>query len=368
MAENSVIHISANTSESNGDQLSIKEIDLPLYKYGLMFRHDINGYFDDDIKRRKQKIKSFVLTLWQLFCILHLLICLLSVKNGRVPDYYFDVVQYIGGITEFFYVMGINGSILSLVVIILLNKKEINYFRWLDIIKVLKGIKNMSAIKIHDKNVHKIFVRKVNYGLIFVKILIKINALLLVLVSITGLYLFYDLKNMLIYGILSVVKFYLFFVSAIVVISYGFFYYFIVCYYCKLRFKSFNNRVMKTISSQIFYSRKKFNALIEEHNSICNDINVHNKFWKYYSFTITYTLIPINLMALQQVFFEDIMISMLILVIILLIVFLSSQVMLNSITASINKEASNSYKILIRLYLDSNSYIKFKDRIKVEQN
>jgi hypothetical protein len=44
MEENSVIHISANTSESNGDQLSIKEIDLPLYKYGLMFRHDINGY------------------------------------------------------------------------------------------------------------------------------------------------------------------------------------------------------------------------------------------------------------------------------------------------------------------------------------
>jgi hypothetical protein len=293
---------------------------------------------------------------------------LLSVKNGRVPDYYFDVVQYIGGITEFFYAMGINSLILSLVVIILLNKKEINYFRWLDIIKVLKGIKNMNSIKIHDKNVHKIFVRKIKYVLIFAKILIKIDTFSLVLVSITGLYLFYDVKDMLIYGILSVVKFHLFFISMVIVISYGFFYYFIVCYYCKLRFKSFNDKVMKTISSQIFYSRKKFKALIEEHNSICNDINVHNKFWKYYSFAITYTLIPINLMILQQVFFEDIIIPILILAVIFFVVFLSSQVTVNSITASINKEASISYKILIRLYLDSNSYIKFKDRIKVEQN
>jgi hypothetical protein len=125
---------------------------------------------------------------------------------------------------------------------------------------------------------------------------------------------------------------------------------------------------MKTISSQIFYSRKNFKALIEEHNSICNDIKLHNKFWKYYSLAITYVLIPINLMTLQQIFFEDIMIPILILATIFLVVFLSSQVMLNSITASINKEASNSYKILIRLYLDSNSYIKFKDQIKVEQN
>jgi hypothetical protein len=368
MAQNSVIHISANTSESNGDQLSIKEIDLPLYKYGLMFRHDINGYFDDYIKRRKQKIKSFALTVWLLFCFLHFLICLLSVKNGRVPDYYFDVIQYVGGITEYFYAMGINGLILSLVVIILLNKKEINYFRWLDIIKVLKGIKSMNAIKIHDKNVHKIFVHKINYLLILAKISIKINVLFLVLVSITSLYLFYDLKDMLIYGILSAVKFSLFFISMIVAISYGFVYYFIVCYYCKLRFKSFNDKVMKTIISRLFYTRKKFKVLAEEHNSICNDINLHNKFWKYYSFAITYTLIPTNLMTLQQVFFEDIMIPILILAIIFLVVFLSSQVMLNSITASVNSEASNSYKILIRLYLDSSSYMKLKDRIKVEQN
>jgi hypothetical protein len=121
-------------------------------------------------------------------------------------------------------------------------------------------------------------------------------------------------------------------------------------------------------SLRLIGSCKKFKALIEEHNSICNDIKLHNKFWKYYSFAITYTLIPINLMTLQQVFFEDIIIPILILAIIFLVVFSSSQVMLNSITASINKEASISYKILIRLNLDSNSYIKFKDRIKVEQN
>ncbi len=33
-----------NESENNDDGLVINDIDLPLYKYGLMFRYDINNY------------------------------------------------------------------------------------------------------------------------------------------------------------------------------------------------------------------------------------------------------------------------------------------------------------------------------------
>jgi hypothetical protein len=54
-----------------------------------------------------------------------------------------------------------------------------------------------------------------------------------------------------------------------------------------------------------FLTRKKFDQLITEHNSICNDIKSYDQFWKKYTFALTYSLIPINLMAIHELFFEE---------------------------------------------------------------
>jgi hypothetical protein len=49
--------------------------------------------------------------------------------------------------------------------------------------------------------------------------------------------------------------------------------------------------------------------IIREHNNICNDILKYEKFWKSFYFVLTYAIIPINLMCLQQLLFDDIVLA-----------------------------------------------------------
>jgi len=104
-----------NGLENNDFSPVINDIDLPLYKYGLMFRYDINNYFDTDIKKRKQNFKFYAVIIWILVNFLRISICLINVENGRVAKYYFDIIQYIGGLTEFYKVLlHFNGELLVL--------------------------------------------------------------------------------------------------------------------------------------------------------------------------------------------------------------------------------------------------------------
>jgi hypothetical protein len=247
----------------------------------------------------------------------------------------------------------------------ILNNRESNNFEWIHIIKVLKGLQNESTIRIYDKNLYKKFAEKVRYILSLLRIQISINGLFLVLSSIIIVIIFYDLKEIIIYGILSGLIYCGFLNTFFIIMSYSFFYYLIVCFYCKLRFKLFNSKLLRTKKVQIFLSSKTVFELTEEHNNICNNIILHNKFWSKYLFAMTYTIIPINLMVLQQILFEDLLLASFYFMIFFEIFWLFSHLMINSITASINKESSNSYKYLFKFYVDSNPNIGFKNKIKV---
>jgi ABC-type transport system involved in Fe-S cluster assembly fused permease/ATPase subunit len=94
---------------------------------------------------------------------------------------------------------------------------------------------------------------------------------------------------------------YLFWASSIVpVITFSFLYYLIVCYYCKIRFKSFNDYLnsLKDAKIRAFINYKTVDQLIKDRNSICSDTKNYNKFWQKYYFALTYTLISINLLTL----------------------------------------------------------------------
>jgi len=287
------------------------------------------------------------------------------IKNGKIPNYFFDITPHLGGITQYFYLMAISASVLVLRVINIFNNKNINYFRWIEIIEVLKCVKGMDTIGMNDKNKFKIFIKKVNILTSMLKVTLKLNNLLLIIMLITVLILFYEIKDLIIYGILSAFKFFVFFVSAAITILYGLFYYFIVCYYCKMRFKSFNEKLERMTKIQKFFHHEKVLDLIKEHNSICYHIFIYNKFWKKYSFTIVYSLIPCNLMSLQQLFYEDINIGVRGLAIVFTIGTLFSLFQLNSIMASINTEASKSYKFLFKLLLNIKSNVNISIKIKV---
>ena len=124
------------------------------------------------------------------------------------------------------------------------------------------------------------------------------------MLSLTILIIFFDISDFIRYGIISAILlvFCVFYVFS--VISFSFLYYFIVCYYFKFRFKSFNNSILLNSSSQLFLRFKFIDKLIKDHNKICYDIKVYNKFWQKYYLVICYSLIPFNLLLLHGIIFE----------------------------------------------------------------
>jgi len=136
MDQNSETGIKNNVPEIDDDHLHIDNIDSAIYKYGFIYRYDINNYFDTEDKKRKQKFKHQALRVWLMFCALRTLISLKNNKNGNLPIYYFDIVQYVGGIVQFCYLSVIIGAIMGFVLLKLFNIENSIHFQWLDIIQV----------------------------------------------------------------------------------------------------------------------------------------------------------------------------------------------------------------------------------------
>jgi hypothetical protein len=128
--------------------LTIPDIDKPLYKHGLIYKHDINNYFDDNKRKKKQRMKTLALSVWILFNIFRYSFYLMFNKNGRVPLYYFDVAQDVGGIAVYYYGGAILFGIFGLRIIYLFNFSDSSHFEWLEIIKHIKGLK-VSNLNIH---------------------------------------------------------------------------------------------------------------------------------------------------------------------------------------------------------------------------
>ncbi len=156
--------------------------------------------------------------------------------------------------------------------------------------------------------------------------------------------------------------------SIVIVISYSFLYYFIVCYYCKVRFKSFNNCLKSLLNgkSNSFLELKTVDKLIEDHNSICLDTNLYNKFWQKYYFALTYTLIPFNLLALQLLF-ENLDLIPFVITLSISFETMGSFLMFTTITASINSEALKSYKALNKLFSLMSYSTNVGHKVKVTQ-
>jgi hypothetical protein len=93
------------------------------------------------------------------------------------------------------------------------------------------------------------------------------------------------------------------------IIGFSFLYYFIVCFYCKTRFKSFNNYLQSLLDAKcrVFLKFKVIDQLIEDHNSICLNIELKTSFGRNTIFALTYILIAVNLLVLQLLLFEKLM-------------------------------------------------------------
>jgi hypothetical protein len=143
---------------------------------------------------------------------------------------------------------------------------------------------------------------------------------------------------------------------------YSLLFYFMSCYYTEIRFKVLNKNMSRNSKLPVF---KLTERIIREHNNICNDISKYDKFWKSFYFTLTYIIIPMNLMLLQQLILDDIVFTAISIYSLGVIIYLFSHKILNLISVSVNKNASKSHMFLFKFQTKFLSSINVKQRIKV---
>jgi hypothetical protein len=137
-------------SESIDEDLVIKDIDSPLYKYLFFYRIDINSCFVSDRQKLVQKIKSNIFSICLFIFIIRYGILLKIFKNKSI--YYLDILQYFGEFPQFYYLCAIFVLIFCFRILHIFNHSNSNDYEWLNIIKVLNGSQSLDSLKFYNKN------------------------------------------------------------------------------------------------------------------------------------------------------------------------------------------------------------------------
>jgi hypothetical protein len=173
-----------------------------------------------------------------------------------------------------------------------------------------------------------------------IQILIKHFGFLIFFSLIVLTFLVSNTTETLFFGILNAVFHGLWTNYALGVQIYSFLFYFMPCYYFEIRIKILSNNISRNSKLSVV---KLTARIIREHNNICNNIFEYNKFWKSFYFTLMYTIIPMNLMHLQQLLLDDIVLTTILIYSMVAIIYLFSHIILNLISVSVNTNASKSY-------------------------
>ena len=79
---------------------------------------------------------------------------------------------------------------------------------------------------------------------------------------------------------------------------------YLIFYYFQLRCIKVNKKLLN-LYSDVELDNRSAEAVISDHNSICSQIANYNKFWQKHYSGIIFTVIPISLVLLHQVLFEE---------------------------------------------------------------
>jgi hypothetical protein len=349
-------------SENSNISSVIEDIDLPLYKYGLIHKQNINNYLATNKQKKFQTIKSYASTAILLLVIIRTLLQLRFYKNPNYPLFSYDVFNYFGGLTQFVYGICFFGALMSLRLLHLFNFSDESLYKWLDIIKVLKGLENKDSIGLKNKEIYESFVQRIKLFKFLIDFALKFAVFFLFFFYIGLAFLVSNSIQNLFFGILSAIFHGLWTNYAFGVQLYSFLFYFMSCYYFEIRFKILNNNISRNSKLSVV---KLTARIIREHNNICNDILKYDKFWKSFYFVLTYTIIPMNLMLLQQLLLDDIILTAILIYSMLVIIYSVSHTVVNLISASVNKNALKSHKFLFKFQTKFISSINVKQRIKV---
>jgi hypothetical protein len=347
------------------NSLIIEDIDKPLYKYGMIYKLDINNYFSENEKLKlKQKLKCLSINVFIVLIVLRSAISMKLLKNGRIPDYCFDMAQHIAGIVIYVLMIGILIGLMTAGFNYRFNTGIESHMKWLQIIKVLKGVSSVEELRIPEKNkVIKLFL---NTEKLYKTLKLSYNCFMtIIFLMLTAIIVFkYDFFRAISIGLITLITSWLYCYYIAGIIYYSLMYFLIISYYCKLRMNSVNEN-LKILTKKFMISNKAIDNLLKDHNDICNTINDYNIFWKrIYELTL-YGIIPLNLILLHQVFFGDLLLLNRLTFIIAVISYLSLLFVLNFMTASVHKEVSISYRLINLLLLKLSSNLTTRRKIKV---
>jgi len=343
----------------------IVNIDKPFYKYGLIYKYDINNYYliNQNLKKR-QKCKCFFTFSFMAFNAIRHSIYILLLKNGRVPNYCFDFTQEMGGLVIYFYIAGVTCSIMSAGFSYYFFNGNKHDLRWIKIIEVLKGIRPISASKIENELIIRKFITHIRHVELSVKITSNILIASVVLMIFVIMIFVYDFWYLIEFGFLSAILYY-FYVYYVVVITFtSVKYFYIICYYCKLSMESINIST-ESLTNKALLSFKSIDKLLKNHNDMCFSVSIYNKFWRNIYRIIIFGLIPFNLIYLHQLLFEEISVQTLVVILFSSILCTIFIFLCNTMTASVSSEFANNYKLMLKLFIKFGTIINMKRKIKV---
>jgi hypothetical protein len=340
------------------------DIDLMLYKYGILYQHDINHYLDDEKKRKRQKFKTWALSVWLVLNIIRIFLNLYYSKNGRIPKYFFDILQDVGGITVYYHTAALLATILSLRIVTIFNNNNKSYFDWFEIIRVLLGIKTIDDIRITDSNAFDSFARRIKVLNILINYSFKFLDWAMISVVVSVMISFYHFIDVIKYGIIAslIHWFWYHYISALIIYSLLSFY--VVCDYCRIKFKLFNEKISKFQTNE-FVRFSAVDKIVEEQNHICQTIFRYNKFWRKFYFALNYTFIPLSLLFLQMTLFESQLPAAYLISLIVMMVTSISFVTFNLMTATVHRKSIESYNLILKFYLKMDRVLNVRRKIKV---
>ena len=289
-----------------------------------------------------------------------------AIENDKLPHHYFDMVQHMGGIPEISYMTASSATFASLIIILLINNA--NDYTWFNIFKALSGSQSFSSIEIKDKHTIDLLVKRAKLVMHIIKIYFHNIWLFLVFFTGSCLLIGYDIRLLseLVYGLVAIVLFLFIFMPVLTVLAYSYAYFYIVSFFCRLRFQEFNARILTMVGKE-FVNIKIVKEMFEEHNQICKQLSVLNSFWSKYIMTFYYSFLPCVLLLAQMVFFQYNHLNTVsyIFVVILSLYFSTTLSITNLIIASVNVESSKTFRILYKLLLKDGQYFSINLKFRV---
>ena len=220
----------------------VKDIDTILFKMWLFYRFDVLGVNVSREEAKQQKIKTFFILSCLTLSIVRHIIYLFVIENSRLGHHYFDILQYLGGVPEIIYICVITLSCFSLIVILLIN--NVNNYQWFDIFKVLSGSQPIGLIELYDHNTFVILAKRSKLVMFIIKTYLKNIFVFSIFFNTFCVLIGYHMFDELLYGVLAVVAYYSVAAPIVIVTAYSFAFFYIVTFYCRLRFQMYHTRLL----------------------------------------------------------------------------------------------------------------------------